>query len=197
MSKLNPLHTSLQLALYSCLCLWFGPFAYSTEQGDACNDVSRARALSEQGQYIRSLQTVKECAAEMLYLIWVNEREIGFSMDPIIMTDENSPNRALYEYVLRHEDYFVYTEAYAFFNTSDKRLLEIRNLSPGSPHVAEIAYHLISEHDRGAFEGGPPRRLNILIEMYEGFLLEYPSAEFVATAEKRLQQLRELAGRGR
>jgi len=187
-SKWNSFFTKLLFLVCSLFTIVIPPFVVASE--DNCQSIGEANKLFREEQYFESLDIVKKCAAKALYLIWLNEKEIGLRVDPPSMADEKHPHRAFYEYVRKNKDSFAYDEAHGNFSTTEERLREITRVDPKSRFLAEIEYHLISTLDQRAWEDGDGRTISsILIKKYDDFCKTYPDSEYAGVAKKRIKEL--------
>ena len=178
-------------ALFGIL-IGLGPLLAVARAQNNCNSPGNQQEGGEQELLTRMTQA-RKCAADATHVLWKAEVDIGVAVKAEAIVNRDSPRWKLFEYVSANKDYFKYDESQGHFLTTDKRLIEIRQLDPRNAAVPEIEYEMIRQLDRFAWEDGDGRaETPMLLERYRALIVEFPTADSSKKAQDRVNELLKL-----
>lgn len=170
------------------ICFWLVFFVAPITHGA---DLAKAWSLHKEGKYLESIALSSQYSEEGIYLIYLNEEEIGGRADYSAQLPD-SPKAKYYQYVKQNPTLFFYNEAAGgTYETSEVRYEQIKKLNPVSKYVGIIEFDGIkSFHDAVWEDGDGSSHSKELISDYEGLIKRFPKASFVPDARSRIEQVK-------
>jgi len=155
--------------------------------------IVKAWELHKKGEHLRSASLLSGRNEEELYLLWLNEKEIGPKAH-FCSTRAIRGNEPYCAYVKKNQKYFYYYEPGADHFTTSKRLEEIRALNQHSTYAMEIEYSLISDDEKtsGEYTDDFHKRAQEMIKTYNDFLSRYPGNKYSSEIQEKISAYRKV-----